>query len=93
MVIHGDVMLDSEVPKQCFAQVYQENPNQEHFVDYFECKQCVRIGQPLKCRYRLSASSLSLSLDRSASFSGICRSCASVCHKGSEIVLEASTSS
>ncbi|CAF1281855.1 unnamed protein product [Adineta steineri] len=48
VVIHGDILLESEVPKQCFIQTYNENPNQEHLVDYFECKQCVRNGQPLR---------------------------------------------
>ncbi|CAF3481580.1 unnamed protein product [Rotaria sp. Silwood1] len=48
VVIHGDVILDSEVPKQCFIQVYYENPGKEHLVDFFECKQCLRNGQPLR---------------------------------------------
>ncbi|CAF4272216.1 unnamed protein product, partial [Rotaria sp. Silwood2] len=48
VVIHGEIMLDSEVPKQCFIQVYNEHPQQEHLVDYFECKQCLRNGQPLR---------------------------------------------
>lgn len=54
-------MLESEVPKKCFVQIYTENPNQEHLVDYFECPQCLRDGKALRW---------------------ICRSCASVCHKG-----------
>ncbi len=48
MIIHGDVLLESEVPRQCFIQVFNEHPNQEHLVDYFECKACVRNGQPLR---------------------------------------------
>ncbi|CAF4714585.1 unnamed protein product [Rotaria sp. Silwood2] len=51
VVIHGEIMLDSEVPKQCFIQVYNEHPQQEHLVDYFECKQCLRNGQPLRCKH------------------------------------------
>lgn len=48
VVVHGDVVLESEVPKKCFIQVYNENPNIEHRVDYFQCPKCVRSGQPLK---------------------------------------------
>jgi len=48
VVIHGNVILESEVPKQCFIQVYNEHPEQEHLVDYFECKICLRGGQPLR---------------------------------------------
>ncbi len=63
MVIHGDILLESEVPKQCFIQVYNEHPEQEHFVDYFECEVCLRDGKPIRW---------------------ICKSCASVCHKGTK---------
>ena len=48
MVIHGDVLLESEVPRQCFIQVYHEHPNQEHLVDYFQCPTCIRNGQPMR---------------------------------------------
>lgn len=50
MVIHGDILLESEVPKQCFIQVYNENPGKTHLVDYFECKTCLRNGSPLRCK-------------------------------------------
>lgn len=52
MVIHGEVILESDVPKQCFIQMFNENPNQEHVVDYFECKVCLKNGKPVRwiCR-------------------------------------------
>ncbi|CAF1152309.1 unnamed protein product [Adineta ricciae] len=48
VVIHGDVVLESEVPKTCFRQVYQEHPNQAHQVDYFQCYTCLTDGKPLR---------------------------------------------
>jgi hypothetical protein len=48
VIIHGDILLESEIPKQCFIQVYNEHPNQEHLVDYFECTSCLRNGQPIR---------------------------------------------
>ncbi|UJR37805.1 hypothetical protein I4U23_030495 [Adineta vaga] len=48
VVVHGDILLESEVPKKCFIQMYNEHPEQEHLVDYFQCTDCVRDGKPLR---------------------------------------------
>ncbi|CAM4895611.1 unnamed protein product [Rotaria socialis] len=48
VVIHGEVVLESEIPKKCFKQIYHEDPHQKHLVDYFQCPQCGKDGKPLR---------------------------------------------
>ncbi|CAF3363390.1 unnamed protein product [Rotaria socialis] len=48
VVIHGEVVLESEIPKKCFKQIYHEDPHQKHLVDYFQCQQCGKDGKPLR---------------------------------------------
>ncbi|CAF0876405.1 unnamed protein product, partial [Didymodactylos carnosus] len=49
IIVHGDILLESEVPKQCIIETFLNYPNREHIVDYFECTQCLRNGQSLRC--------------------------------------------